>query len=181
MSEQNRFEALCFLRLTAGAKSILEIGSRKGSFLRELAGFAQPGAKIYSIDLGRDVEGNYPGEFYGNELRETVKSLCDQGFNAECLISDSRQPDAIAWAASRAPFDLIFIDGDHSAEGVRADWNSYSHMGQLVAFHDLFNGSLGVGNLWQEIAAERNTAVIRGANSLMGIGIVFRDSPLYAS
>lgn len=35
--------------------------------------------------------------------------------------------------------DLLFIDGDHSYDGVKADWESYKHFlqpGSIVVFHD---------------------------------------------
>ena len=60
------------------------------------------------------------------------------------------------------PYDLVFIDGDHSPAGVRADWQNYGPMARLVAFHDIDaeHGKLtparladyGVHQLWTELA-----------------------------
>lgn len=47
--------------------------------------------------------------------------------------------DAAAKAAG-APWSLLFLDGDHSEEGVRRDWAAYRpHLapGAIVAFHDI--------------------------------------------
>lgn len=53
------------------------------------------------------------------------------------LVADSHNPATIA--SVQGPFDFAFIDGDHSYEGVRADWLAWSPLirpGGLVAFHD---------------------------------------------
>lgn len=66
------------------------------------------------------------------------------------------------------PIDLIFIDGDHSYEGVRADWELFlPHMSPfgLVAFHDsiwevgkvdesIRRGDMGVPRLVDELRRE---------------------------
>lgn len=58
------------------------------------------------------------------------------------LQADSHDPatvQAVQAAAGDKPFDFAFIDGDHTYEGVRADWLLWSPLvrpGGLVAFHD---------------------------------------------
>ena len=61
--------------------------------------------------------------------------------------------------------DVIFIDGDHRYEGVRADWEHWRgsvNPGGIVAFHDIVanapENSCEVKRLFDEIAAEYPTA-----------------------
>lgn len=57
----------------------------------------------------------------------------------EFIIGDSHDPAIVKKAEEFAPYDFLFIDGDHSTEGALADFNMYSPLvrsGGLVAFHD---------------------------------------------
>lgn len=52
------------------------------------------------------------------------------------------------------PIDVLFIDGDHSYEGARDDWNNFSPFvksGGWVVFHDCDDTSPGVVQLFEEI------------------------------
>lgn len=62
------------------------------------------------------------------------------------------------------PLDFLFIDGDHSREGVWQDFRMYAPLvrpGGLVAFHDVSqnpaSSTEGVAVFWREFAAEHET------------------------
>jgi predicted O-methyltransferase YrrM len=74
-------------------------------------------------------------------------------------------------------YDMAFIDGDHSYEGVKQDWNDYSPLvkpGGLIMLHDTINQNEGVNQLWNEITWEKfNLDWGRARNHVVpGFGIV---------
>jgi cephalosporin hydroxylase len=75
--------------------------------------------------------------------------------------------------------DFLFIDGDHSRDGVWQDVNMYSPLvapGGLIAFHDISQNpadwTKGVARFWQEFSAEHETQerVVSGDPGF-GIGV----------
>jgi len=75
--------------------------------------------------------------------------------------------------------DFLFIDGDHSRDGVWQDFNMYSPLvapGGLIAFHDISQSpadwTKGVARFWQEFSAEHETqeCVVSGDPGF-GIGV----------
>ena len=64
---------------------------------------------------------------------------------------------------SLAKFDLIFIDGDHSYNSVKKDFNlskKYIKKKGLIIFHDVFLPDSGPNKLWNEINANFKTKEI---------------------
>lgn len=53
--------------------------------------------------------------------------------------ADTRSPDVQVFAAGQAPYDLLFVDADHSFDGVKLDHETYGPLvrpGGVIAFHD---------------------------------------------
>ena len=76
------------------------------------------------------------------------------------VVGNSTDPGVVSLVhAVGAPYDALFIDGDHLADGVYRDWINYSPMvrpGGIVAFHDTaadVPGHLAVHSLMAQLKA----------------------------
>jgi predicted O-methyltransferase YrrM len=176
IGQQTLQEWAWLLQQISPFRSLLEIGSYDGASLMAFSAAQMPGGVTRSID---DAQHDT-----AKQLRAAVGWLKTKGFDAECRIDDSHLPAAVAWAAQWAPYDVVFIDGDHSYDGVKADWNSYAKMGRLVCLHDVFSTEPGVVKFWQEIVASeaRTKQMAVGPNDVhpfykqQGVGIVLRGA-----
>lgn len=112
-------------------------------------------------------------------LRRRVDDLNEKlHVDARVIFGNSREPAVVDQVRELGPFDLVFIDGDHTAEGVLADWENYGGLAtKAVAFHDVGGEHIatrGVWELWQRIALTRNSSVYfeDWGDRPMGIGVI---------
>jgi len=131
---QNRGEILGLLRILHDLqpRMLCEIGSADGGTLFLLSRVAHPRARILSIDLDHNPR-----------RKESFQCLVQPGQQLTCVEGDSHQPMVFqefrSWIGERE-LDFLFIDGDHSYEGVAEDHSIYGpHVGKggVVAFHDI--------------------------------------------
>ena len=113
------------IRSTSG--NILEIGRNRAGSTVLLASASESGREIYSID-NRSHENHACKSYLGRP---------EQKSRVHLLVADSRAP------LPNLRFGLLFIDGDHTFEGVLADvvahWNALQSVDgkpALAAFHD---------------------------------------------
>lgn len=175
----SEFDALVRLAHDSGVRSYLEIGSQHGgSFWRMGEGLGE-GALMLSIDRPN------PGSGTEKSLLECVGRLRELGRDAHVVLGDSTDEEIIERARAMGPFDLVFIDGNHTLPYVTRDWQNYGPMGGMVAFHDIafekevsHPGKLPieVSKLWRQIEAEGTYRTRRfvADGSDKGIGVAWR-------
>lgn len=141
-------------------RTVLEIGTSMGGTLYLWTRFAQPDATIVSVDLpGGKFGGGY------SPLRTGIyKRFARTNQTLHLMRADSHQPatfDAVKSLFGGVEIDLLFIDGDHTYEGVKADWEMYSPLvrsGGLIVFHDVAGNydDTQVKRLWDSIKMNRD-------------------------
>jgi predicted O-methyltransferase YrrM len=150
------------LRLVAArrARTILEIGTNNGGTLFLWTRVAAEDATVVSLDLpGGEFGGGYPAW-----KRPLYRAFALPNQRVHLLQGDSHQPKSLAMVREvlgSREVDVLFIDGDHTYEGVKMDFEMYAPLvrqGGLIVFHDIAehaDRSCQVRRFWSEISASR--------------------------
>lgn len=179
---QSRKELDWMLGFVKGKTSLLEIGSSFGGTLKELASVMMKGSTIVSVDLDCDTTPKCLHPL--DSLKETCRQLSTLGANVELIIGDSHSQQVVNRVADYAPYDFVFIDGDHTYEGVKQDWENYGPMGRIVGFHDIGGPLDDMRRFWNELkdSGEYRTEECidtvdgpEGRKAKFGIGIVHME------
>ena len=154
-------------------RRVLEIGVRHGGTLYQWMKHAPPGCEIAAVDLPDTVWGN--ASFRTSFAPDTWQEWADRlGVKLTAIRGDSHNPAVIAQANALGPFDFVFIDGDHSYNGVKQDFEEYAS-GGVIALHDIYpdstDNTIKVFDFWAEIKGCYKTMELSSEDDQDGRGI----------
>ncbi|MCK5569786.1 MAG: class I SAM-dependent methyltransferase [Spirochaetes bacterium] len=171
------YRTICKLR----PKRVLEIGTARGGTLYLWTQAATADAVIVSVDL---PEGEFGGAY------PTCRVPFYQAFKRpeqklHLLRKDSHQANTVEEVIglfNKDPIDFAFIDGDHTYEGVKADFLNYGPFVRpwgLIGFHDILPRpdlpAIQVDRFWKEVKKKYHTKEIIGPDESgrkIGIGLI---------
>jgi predicted O-methyltransferase YrrM len=162
---------------------VVEIGTAAGGTFYAWCQAARADATVVSIDLPG-------GRFGGAERSVEVATLRGYGRARQQLHfirADSHQLetlDQLRAVLDGREIDFLFIDGDHTYDGVRRDFEMYAPLvrrGCPIAFHDVVphaqQPDCEVDRFWSEIKSRYRSVefidLVEGAEQYGGIGVLY--------
>ena len=153
---------------------ICELGTDMGGTLYLWSKVIQPDGLIISIDLPRTYRKSlnrfFELAFLEKENKSRICFLREDSQSHECR-------EKVRRILNGKQIDFLFIDADHSYEGVRRDFLFYSPFVResgVIAFHDILD-DCGVDRFWSEIKSDyvSREIVENYGQGFCGIGLLY--------
>lgn len=164
---QNYRELAEFIELLRvhDVRSFLEIGSKWGGTLRNVAASMPKGSRVVSVDTN-----------LREPLVQSIGAIRKMGYDTHFILGDSTAPDVVERVRKLGPYGACLIDGNHKRQYVQADWENYGPLCRIVAFHDIENAKEDVITFWPEVRAGRRWLELKYSPTpwTMGIGVIFQ-------
>lgn len=142
-----------FLMKRRPISGMIEIGCLHGATLYTFADAVAKGSPIIAIDLfyikhTQQVKSE-------RKTRQTMRELAKEGHKVTLLKRDSRKAvDEVKALLKGRTVGLLHIDGGHSYEVARSDFDKYLPFvakGGVVLMHDVMNENTAVPKVWAEL------------------------------
>jgi hypothetical protein len=179
MQKQDELCSLIRKVLHLWPKNMLEIGSGKGGTTWAWSKLTSL-LEICTVDLPNGPWGGGPSE-------DSIEYIRNESFpNFTFIAADSHLQETrkrVSTVFYKNTIDFLFIDGDHSYEGVKKDYENYSPLvrpGGLIAFHDICEHSKESGcevkKFWDEVkVGKQYEEYISEPTNWGGIGLIVKE------
>ena len=158
---------------------VCEIGTDLGGTFYLWSKASPLGGLFISIDLSRLYRKSLNRFLYSFFARtQKVSFLRENSHSLECLLKVQK-------TLGDKKIDFLFIDGDHSYEGVKQDfllYAKYVRKGGIIAFHDIMKDDLpgnvcGVDRFWARMkTVYQHREIVADRKQIgSGIGIIYHD------
>lgn len=170
---QDKEELRFIVDQCSGAKSYLEIGTSFGGSLWPIANMLDNNAVIVSVDMPK-VWNNSSKWDRDKRTFERVdwiaEQLREQGKTVHIIRGNSLDENIVRTVTELGPYEICFIDGDHSYNAIKQDYENYGKLAKRIIFHDTLSKP-GVKQFWGELIGEK----IEFGN-VCGVGIVDKNN-----
>ena len=178
-ASQRREEILTFLERVEAIRprAVLEIGTSAGGTLYLLTRVAAEDAVIVYVDLAVP--------WFSARARSRLARAGQRVVGIGADSGDAATQRRVIEALGGRPLDVLFIDGDHSYDGVRRDFELYAPLvraGGIIGLHDVNRDddaahavSGEVPRFWSELRQSHRTEqlILSSRDDGYGIGIVY--------
>lgn len=132
---------------------IVEVGAYRGRSAIALSAGAQSGIPVYAVDPHAEMWVDGKLAYAGPDDRAAFyRAMLDSGASRNVhLLNSTSERLTPGWDT---PVSLLWIDGDHTYEGVRRDWDCWKpHLvqGATVVFDDAHDPNVGPQRLIHEL------------------------------
>lgn len=172
--EMEELAALVAIAKFQGSGTLLEIGTCDGGTALNLAANTPPEARVLTLDLGPEWNGEFAIKTAAGYQYPTDANLVGERFRGTPyepkitqVFGDSAKLD---WSTLPVPFDMVFIDGCHSYEYVVHDTQNalkYVRPGGLIAWHD-YGYVKGVSDVVDDASSRMKVCAIAGTRLAIG-------------
>lgn len=147
------------------ASKVIEIGRYKGGSTLMIAAAMDGRGQFWSIDIG-EKESRLHHDQGSRPFDQQISDMFDKfGLKVELIVADT-----LTVNLDTGEVDLVIVDGDHSYEGVKSDFERFGRrvrVGGAVLFDDAFDEALfkthldSVGRLVSEIVAGEEFRLVK--------------------
>jgi radical SAM superfamily enzyme YgiQ (UPF0313 family)/GT2 family glycosyltransferase/cytochrome c-type biogenesis protein CcmH/NrfG/predicted O-methyltransferase YrrM len=183
MQVREEFVELLKIFRSLKPKYVLEIGTANGGTLFCFTKLAAPDATIISIDL---PNGPFGGGYPEHKI-PLYRAFAGKNQVLHLIRKDSHSQETLTEVLKVLNgnyLDFLFIDGDHTYDGVKKDFEMYQSLvrtGGVIAFHDIVKHPpelrCEVEKLWQQIKHSfQHKELIKDINqNWAGIGVLVKS------
>ena len=173
----SQFSGLLLAISKLDIKSYIEIGVRHGGTFIIISEYLKRLNPEFNKSIAVDL----------NESK-SLRAYADSCSEVKFMIENSLTNKFRDFIQESEGFDLAFIDGDHSYEGARSDFETMRNQAKHIIFHDIVSVVCpGVCTMWQHVKAryadeydfyefidQYDEVVERTGNTYLGIGLAVK-------
>ena len=176
-----------FVRKKDAPQRVLEIGSAEGGTFWLWCQLASNNATVISLDLPKARFGT--GFSYNKKVMHSYNTGSQNIHLVRKNSHSTKSEQKLTKILGDSLIDFLFIDGDHTYEGVKDDYNRYEKYvakGGIIIFHDIIYHDqvpdCQVNQFWEELKNKHTVMEFidpepddRGWGSWGGIGVLIKE------